>query len=1357
MPAACDIRFNAGRMAEVFRQRTGGRRFGELRLRTHPGSVFVVTVPNWGSSQVTHSRRHAPIRCAVQSDQSPSTFQERYGADTSESRTSTSDASDRWGKGTRFYVPERPPLDLTKMHGFMPRLGLEGGHEFPGGVMKKKKQKGLSDQQRRARRRETRAKNVADRRRETQMLPPPPEFTDEEKERVREAAQMVVKGMVIVWQYLPVLLYHLPVQVCRHCTELHVGPNGHSVRSCRGIGSEARQAAHEWRRARFEDILPISEAFHLWRRDAPPPSHKLQAQWGRVPAVMELCFQAGADVPGLVSSAVEQATGLHPTTRLKILGISKRALERPESENDVVAYPNDAVEVINEAREVLGFPEERPPGPHDDVQKVKRKPKLSFMLDEFRYLVKGDVEKQREKDRARLSDPEFLRRLEAAKRAGGELEREIDGGENGSPRMGGAIEGETEGGGFGELEHSRRDGEFDGDEAGTSGKTRRFWQETEEERVWRLVSERVKNEQRSYLAQLAGFEGEDGLGQDGEGLDDDSASEEEEGGEESADVVSAERTSDGGEVSNHYGEDSDGDLDGGDWNGDAVGGKDSDGENLGGENSDDEDSDDDFSDYDDEELEAERAYTLHHSAELETSRNSLPADVASSGAATSVSESTSGASPGPSNAADVSKPSPSLGVGEGGSHDGSQEGDPSSSQQEGNPPTGPLVSRIAWRKSPERRALRRARRAAREKVYAETVQGSLSLRQVAENVLLARQVVVDNLPEILQWYDALGCRFCSEVHVGPRGHRVRTCRGRQHPHRKGAHDWRPAGQDELFPPLETYHMDDVNALPPQHLEIYPLKEFDPEGNFLFRHEPERKWTRWPVIVEMCVQAGAQAPEEFLERTNEFERMYIEQGKVMHRDQFTQLYNMLGYEAPHGDDAWSEDGPKNVSKPAYVIPGREMPSRLGGTRHIRKEGATFEYQVVDRWVRAGLRYDDYEGLEEVSGEGLERVSVDGAGVRAEREDPKVLVYNGIELQAKRDGLRQVPRTNIIRLMERIKAEKEVGAENGTEAGETANGLVGEALSEVGSDESGPRSDVPLERLEAGVMGRESRSNGAAPLPGGFLPFPAIGVLRRATKMAKIKVAVALLGLLMASCLAVQVFADAWTAAGEEETRPSLGDVFEEDLVEGAHRDLLWEKRGKENERYKKKDRHDDKKDRYDDKKDRYEDKKDRYDDNKDRKNKRRDDGKDGRHLLSERKEHEEKSSYDNKENRYDNNKDRNENKDRKEKRREKRYGNEDRKENRDENKDREEKKYRPEKKRDEKKKRDNEGRHLLGEEYKYREEKNGYDDKNRDGKKRDGNKERDGKKRHENKERDGKKRNENKKRDDKRRRKHLVLL
>jgi hypothetical protein len=71
----------------------------------------------------------------------------------------------------------------------MPRIGLEGGHEFPGGVMKKKKQKGLSDSQRRARRKETRIKNLAKREKELKLLPPAPELSPGEEQRVREAAR----------------------------------------------------------------------------------------------------------------------------------------------------------------------------------------------------------------------------------------------------------------------------------------------------------------------------------------------------------------------------------------------------------------------------------------------------------------------------------------------------------------------------------------------------------------------------------------------------------------------------------------------------------------------------------------------------------------------------------------------------------------------------------------------------------------------------------------------------------------------------------------------------------------------------------------------------------------------------------------------------------------------------------------------------------------------------------------------------------------------------------------------------------------------------------------------------------------
>lgn len=105
---------------------------------------------------------------------------------------------------------------------------------------------------------------------------------------------MVVKGMVIIWQYMPVLLYYIPVQVCEHCPELQVGSVGHNVRSCRGVGSETRQSSHVWRPAQLADVLPIPEAYHLWNRTAAPPCHTLAAQWGKVPAIMELCFQVGS-------------------------------------------------------------------------------------------------------------------------------------------------------------------------------------------------------------------------------------------------------------------------------------------------------------------------------------------------------------------------------------------------------------------------------------------------------------------------------------------------------------------------------------------------------------------------------------------------------------------------------------------------------------------------------------------------------------------------------------------------------------------------------------------------------------------------------------------------------------------------------------------------------------------------------------------------------------------------------------------------------------------------------------------------------------------------------------------------------
>lgn len=431
-------------------------------------------------------------------------------------------------------------------------------------------------------------------------------------------------------------------------------------------------------------------------------------------------------MPGLESAAVHQANGLHPTTRLKLLGVSKRKLVSPETEDSFKGYPADAVEVIEDARAALGYIEERPPGPHDESRQYQRNPSLSFMFDEFRIFMKGELEAQREEDVRRLSDPKFLKRLHAGSRR-----REEEGSGEASGREPGLGERVVEEGvGIGKgrafVGEGGSDERFGRDAEGRPGSTESgsslqgegricdaaptvsygasasgeassqgVKETTEEERVL----ERLNQEQEAYLARLAGFGPEDGQEQD--------SGRAETGGSVS-DAEASFREDDKGVA---YGRDAGSDEDSG--------------------SEDDSDSEEGMSPHGQSE-DSWRDSTVRSELRLHS-----VGDVTHDVSATSppAEPSDPGASPHPQNPADVST------SGGGGF----------------SPVDGlPFGKKLSNRNSAERRAIKKARRELRERRHAELVKGDLTLREVAENVLLARQVVVDNLPEILQWYDALG-------------------------------------------------------------------------------------------------------------------------------------------------------------------------------------------------------------------------------------------------------------------------------------------------------------------------------------------------------------------------------------------------------------------------------------------------------------------------------------------------------------------------------------------------------------------------------------------------------------------------
>ncbi|URD75867.1 APO protein 3 [Musa troglodytarum] len=92
------------------------------------------------------------------------------------------------------------------------------------------------------------------------------------------------------------VLDNVPVHVCRVCGEVHVGTVPHLIRTCDVAGSLASKE-HRWAGGGIEHVLPLVESFHLYDRLGRAVSHEERLLVDRIPAVVELCIQAGVDVP----------------------------------------------------------------------------------------------------------------------------------------------------------------------------------------------------------------------------------------------------------------------------------------------------------------------------------------------------------------------------------------------------------------------------------------------------------------------------------------------------------------------------------------------------------------------------------------------------------------------------------------------------------------------------------------------------------------------------------------------------------------------------------------------------------------------------------------------------------------------------------------------------------------------------------------------------------------------------------------------------------------------------------------------------------------------------------------------------
>ncbi|KAL1364543.1 hypothetical protein AAHE18_03G225000 [Arachis hypogaea] len=111
------------------------------------------------------------------------------------------------------------------------------------------------------------------------------------------------------------LMRMYPVRVCGYCPEIHVGPQGHKAQNCGAHKHQQRNGQHGWQSAILDDLIPPRFVWHVPDVNGPPLERELKDFYGQAPAVVELCIQAGADLPEQYKSTMRLDVGIPSTMK----------------------------------------------------------------------------------------------------------------------------------------------------------------------------------------------------------------------------------------------------------------------------------------------------------------------------------------------------------------------------------------------------------------------------------------------------------------------------------------------------------------------------------------------------------------------------------------------------------------------------------------------------------------------------------------------------------------------------------------------------------------------------------------------------------------------------------------------------------------------------------------------------------------------------------------------------------------------------------------------------------------------------------------------------------------------------------
>lgn len=113
--------------------------------------------------------------------------------------------------------------------------------------------------------------------------------------------RFIARGTLSAWETLRAgvqkLLSAYPAKVCKHCSEVHVGPSGHKARLCGVFKYESWRGAHFWKKAEVDDLVPPKVVWFRRPQDPPLLRNEGREFYGHAPAVVDLCTKAGAIPP----------------------------------------------------------------------------------------------------------------------------------------------------------------------------------------------------------------------------------------------------------------------------------------------------------------------------------------------------------------------------------------------------------------------------------------------------------------------------------------------------------------------------------------------------------------------------------------------------------------------------------------------------------------------------------------------------------------------------------------------------------------------------------------------------------------------------------------------------------------------------------------------------------------------------------------------------------------------------------------------------------------------------------------------------------------------------------------------------